>query len=350
MGGIYVLIMRIPALGEIELLVPLHGGLLEQPLWATFLARLRSAASAQGAALLLEGGERVELRTGGIAAGTLEKLVMANPGLRDGRVYAQDELAASQVSGLPGGIRLVRIVTDDGIGAVLAVTDERPLGASIGSLLAALVPQFKVALKNLGSLERERARAALGEGVMARMNFGWISLDRQCRIVDCNPPAERVLRVSGLLRRGAYDRLVPSSPALDREMTALVARCADQPDMRPHALNLSHDPWIDLLLAPMRGQGLGNGGQAVALVYLRGDRTSQAARHEQLADLFQLTPSEARLAWSMAQGLTIAEAAREHGVTEETARYYSKKIYAKTGARGQVDLVRHILTSVLAFA
>ena len=89
----------------------------------------------------------------------------------------------------------------------------------------------------------------------------------------------------------------------------------------------------------------------MAAVYLRGDRSSIADRHEQLVDLFGLTPAEARLAWSLAQGLSIAEAADAHGLTTETARYYSKRIYAKTGrARGQVDLVRNILTGVLALA
>jgi len=90
--------------------------------------------------------------------------------------------------------------------------------------------------------------------------------------------------------------------------------------------------------------------RAVAAVYLRGDRSSIADRHEQLVDLFGLTPAEARLAWALAQGLSIAEAADAHGLTTETARYYSKRIYAKTGARGQVDLVRNILTGVLALA
>ena len=86
------------------------------------------------------------------------------------------------------------------------------------------------------------------------------------------------------------------------------------------------------------------------MIYLRGDRSSSADRHEQLVDLFDLTPAEARLAWSLSQGASIAEAARLHGLTLETARYYSKRIYAKTGARGQVDLVRNILTGVLALA
>ena len=100
----------------------------------------------------------------------------------------------------------------------------------------------------------------------------------------------------------------------------------------------------------MRIEALAGKDKAVAVVYLRGDRSSSADRHEQLVDVFDLTPAEARLAWSLAQGLSIAQAAKAHGLTVETARYYSKKIYAKTGARGQVDLVRNILTGVLALA
>jgi DNA-binding CsgD family transcriptional regulator len=67
-----------------------------------------------------------------------------------------------------------------------------------------------------------------------------------------------------------------------------------------------------------------------------------------LVDLFGLLPSEARLAWMLGQATSIADAADALGLTIETARNYSKKIYAKTGARGQAELVRIILTSVLA--
>ncbi len=64
--------------------------------------------------------------------------------------------------------------------------------------------------------------------------------------------------------------------------------------------------------------------------------------------MFKLTQSEARFAWSLAQGISIADAAHKHGLTIESARQYSKKIYAKTGAKGQVDFMRRVLTSVVA--
>ena len=70
----------------------------------------------------------------------------------------------------------------------------------------------------------------------------------------------------------------------------------------------------------------------------------------QLEHLWALSPSEARLTAAIANGLSLVEAAEELGLTTETARNYSKRVYAKTGARGMADLVRLALTSVAVLA
>jgi DNA-binding CsgD family transcriptional regulator len=244
----------------------------------------------------------------------------------------------------------MRVSETGGLSAWLVIIARQPFGAATSSLLAALAPHLRTALRVFATIERERARSSMSADAFRRMNFGWIAIDSRCRIIDLDAQAERLLSQSGLLRRGPYDRLTPSSAALDRELTKRARDFALSPSGRPHALQLSRDPWIDMLVSPLPERSMVSSAQAVAVVYLRGDQSSQADRCEQLADLFALTPSEARMAWSMAQGLSIAEAAQEHGLTVETARNYSKKIYSKTGARGHADLVRHILTSVLALA
>lgn len=264
--------------------------------------------------------------------------------MREARVYTGDELQAAE-----SGLRAVRVGAADAM-VTLAVSGSPAPGAEIASLLSALVPHLRVALQVLSTIERERGRASASAEAFRRMNFGWIALDERCRIVELDAQAERLLERMGSLRRGPYDRLVPAQPTIDRQLTGLVKAMAQDRRHRPRAINLSQDPWVDILVAPMRVDTLAGGGRAVAAVYLRGDRSSIADRHEQLVDLFGLTPAEARLAWALAQGLSIAEAADAHGLTTETARYYSKRIYAKTGARGQVDLVRNILTGVLALA
>ncbi len=289
--------------------------------------------------MLAGSGERHEvvLREGAGAA-------VPDKAMREARVYTGDELQAAE-----SGLRAVRVGAADAI-VTLAVSGSPAPGAEIASLLSALVPHLRVALQVFSAIERERGRASASAEAFRRMNFGWIALDERCRIVELDAQAERLLERMGSLRRGPYDRLVPAQPTIDRQLTGLVKAMAQDRRHRPRAINLSQDPWVDILVAPMRVDTLAGGGRAVAAVYLRGDRSSIADRHEQLVDLFGLTPAEARLAWALAQGLSIAEAAHAHGLTTETARYYSKRIYAKTGARGQVDLVRNILTGVLALA
>lgn len=338
--------MRIPNIGETELLVPLHGGVFEQPMWRTFLRSLRQVAAVDAAMILVRTAaarDDLELVEGDIR-GLRPTL---NPEMREGRVYSRAELNGSTED---YDYRAIRLRDESGLDAWLAISACDPLEAEHSSLLSALAPHFRVALKVLASLEREKVRASVSADAFRRMNFGWLSIDERCRIVDCDPQAQRFLERSGKLQRGPYDRLTPASPDVDRQLAGLARDYAADRQRRPRAFNLSRDPWLDVLVSPARLETLGRDSKAVAVVYLRGDRSSSADRHEQLVDLFDLTPAEARLAWSLAQGLSIAEAAAVHGLTVETARYYSKKIYAKTGARGQVDLVRNILTGVLALA
>jgi DNA-binding CsgD family transcriptional regulator len=342
--------MRIPSPGDTDLLVPLHDGLFEMPMWRTFLTRLAREAGAERAVLILRPAEGLDV----IALWSDDAAIAEQRGfdlrtmkeMREGRVYSLAELGAID---LPGDLRAMHVRESGGMHGWLILAGQG-FGAAVAALMTALAPHLRAALRVFAALDREKMRATLSADAIRRVNFGWISLDARCRIVDLDPQAERVLQRSGVLRRGAYDRLTPASPAVDRELTDLVKRFAADPDERPRAISLSRDPWTDLLVAPQRMRSIAAGAQTVAVVYLSGDRRSTADRCEQLAELFGLTNSEAKLAWAMAQGATIAEAAAECGLTVETARNYSKRIYAKTGARGQADLVRHILRSVLALA
>ncbi|MEQ9360349.1 MAG: helix-turn-helix transcriptional regulator, partial [Rhodospirillales bacterium] len=52
-----------------------------------------------------------------------------------------------------------------------------------------------------------------------------------------------------------------------------------------------------------------------------------------------LSPREAAVAASLGGGRTIVETAGSLGISEETARKYTKSIYQKTGLRNQAELV-----------
>jgi DNA-binding CsgD family transcriptional regulator len=61
-----------------------------------------------------------------------------------------------------------------------------------------------------------------------------------------------------------------------------------------------------------------------------------------LRTVLGLTPREAELAVALCAGSEPSGFAAAAGVSTNTVRFHLKSIYAKTGARGQADLIRRI--------
>lgn len=362
--------MRVISVGEGNLLTALYEGMFEQPMWHGFLSGLMAHTLASCAALVFrsfDSNEVVELSAGVRLPRRVQRLLVERQDqpptqrgrMREGRVYALDEIVdvaeRSTIDEVlaPTGIRhlrSVRITEPSGVEAWLTIAGIQDFRAADTALLANLAPHVRIALRSFVALEKERFHSSVASQAFGRLNFGWLTLDAGCRIIDMTPNMQPLFQRTSILRRGRYDRLVPASPAVDRAVTALVKDFAQGTHSQPRAINLSRDPWMDMLVTPVQRTKISGALTPVAIAYVSGDRQSQADRHEQLIGLFGLLPSEARLAWQLAQGTSIADAAAMVGIAEETARSYSKKIYAKTGARGQPELVRIILTSVLAIA
>ena len=368
--GVYIYRMRVDDDG---LLQSLYEGMFETPLWSDFLSRLLAKTGARFTTLVFRPVDEdavVELYAGEPPSEEIRKLFvdgnMRDPFpyhiMRPGRAYSLEELidpsdirqkAFYERAMLPQGLinmRSIRVTEPGGIDLWLGCSGGKNIGSTTGALLTALAPHLRIALRSFAALERERFRSAVTGQAFDRLKMGWLSLDAGCRIIDATDNVEQLFQWGTLLRRGRYDRLVPASPAIDRQLAALLKDFAVNHDARPQAFNLSKDPWVEMLVTPAQSLAFAGGKTPVAIVYISGDRRSQADRCDQLVDLFGLLPSEARLAWMLAQATSIAEAADALGLTVETARNYSKKIYAKTGARGHAELVRIILTSVLAIS
>ena len=67
----------------------------------------------------------------------------------------------------------------------------------------------------------------------------------------------------------------------------------------------------------------------------------------ELAAVYQLTPSEERLADLIVNGLSLVDAAAHLKVSRNTARTHMKRIYVKTCAQNHADLVRTLSRSFL---
>ncbi len=362
---------------EEDLLTAVYDGPFDQPLWSTFLDRLRARTRATYAGIIFRppgwpSNTPLELFSGERFTPELQRLyeqeLYKNDPiplltLRENRVYSVSEMLDQgdpqhrdfyRTLLVPGGLgqmRTLRVVEPSGVNAWLTIGRRKPDFSAVESaLLSRLAPHFQRSLRNYVAIEQQRYREQVTAEAMQRLNFGWFSLDSASRIVESSAPAERLLQQCAELKRDRHGRLFAARPALDRELTEAVRACRDNPRVRPRAFHIGREPWIDMLLVPASNRTAAATSEPVAIAYLQGDNWSAADRHEQIAEMFGLLPSEARLALALTRGLSIVEAASDLGITIETARNYSKRIYAKTGARGQADLIRIILTSVLALA
>lgn len=357
--------------GESALITELHDGVFEQPLWGRFLESLRVQTQASYANLIFrpsENGPMVQLYAGTPLAEHLQQIFRERFGIdplphyqmREGRIYTMEELTdprnAVQQAFIrdvlaPGGMqfmRSVRVTESSGVDAWLAVLDGKDFNASTSALLSRTVPHMRIALRAFVALEKGRIRSSIASEAFGRLNFGWLTLDPQCRIVDMTPNINAILQHTGLMRRGRYGRLTFASTIVEREVAHVVKSITTGMMGATRVFNISRDPWTTICVASVPLRLLSPGSPATAILYVSGDHWSRSDRCDQLVELFGLLPSEARLAWTLAQGNSIQQSAELLGITVETARNYSKKVYSKTGTSRQAELVRIILSSVLA--
>jgi DNA-binding CsgD family transcriptional regulator/PAS domain-containing protein len=356
-----------------RLVATIHQGVLEDPRWSGFLATLQSMTGASYASLVFRRAdprfrELHVLRTDGgvFADATAEHRTLIGKvrPLYD-RVVPDRPYALAEIAALAGqsGQGYLAYLGSRGLRDVLCLRVDEPHGGHCWLSLARsrgdfapeaklwlrdLAPHLATAAHTLAVIEAERMRADIATDAMKRLHFGWLTFDAESRIVEVDPEAERLLgTVSG------FPKVVRGEPlggSARRRLADAITALSEQPCPRSRVVHLADVPWLDMLMAPVAFRPVSVGRAPVAVGYVHGVDGASADRQEQLVQMFRLTPSEARLALAMSQGRSIAEAAEALGLSRETARSYSKRIYAKTGTRGQADLVRIILAGVLALA
>jgi len=366
-----------------DLVLPLINGAYTDPPWQEFLDLFRIRIDARYACMFFRTAERnrfsaparstlMQIYSGDADMRTIvehwdQSQPLANPvayhRLVEGQVYAMSDLLDLSNAGHKAFYRemmqwrgiefscIMRCAEPSGLSMWLSVSrTEKEFAARERALIGALAPYLRAALRAYATIERERYSARLSEDVIRRLNYGWIALDEVGRVIEADAQGERLLSQSGILRRDSRGFLTARPSSVANEIAAAVKEMVADPQRAPKAIILGRDPWLDMLLVRAGARPIKPGRSPALIAYVNGDSWSSANRCDQLAEMFQLLPSEARLALALSRGLSIAEAAEELGITIQTARSYSKKIYNKTGARGQPDLIRFIHRSVLAIA
>ncbi len=337
-----------------DLVLPLFESVFEGTTWEDFLERLMARTKAQR--ICLEMGHAIAsgsiaLQRRVVARGVKAEFDELNEsaalarlierGLRSDRVYVLEELRLSGENGVAGSLghllaearigdaRIIEIGgTQDRYVRIALLHDREFFEAKDSALLSSLVPAIRVALNGLAAVDAIRLRMVAAEGSLVRLGIGQAVLDNRGELVV----SDELWRESDITATEDAAQFTQSHAAAERETPAVVASAKGE---RP------------ILLRSIGPDARGSFEQAAVVASFRTPQAPLPQSAERtIAASFGLSPRESVLAARLASGQSLSEAGQSMGLTRETARNYSKSIYAKADVTGQVDLVRKILTSL----
>ena len=364
-----------------ELIDSIYKGVLETQPWQTFLHRFRCQLGCQAAGMWLRSPflEQPKLSMRDIDP-DYEKLVrpflneyhkssiLFRSGISHGEVkvfadvISKDELERSEYhrkflepndmgDGLqysieePGGLQLwIEIGRSTSCPA---------FGKAEKDFCYALTPYLTRALSIYSKMKRSESEAEIYAELVEQLTVGIIILDRDARVIKVNRLGKNLL--DEMDNVALVNDKLHFLQAVDQNLYITSFEKAVQQYERK-----SSSPGVELLrIKQTAGRDIGlliksavssqwyeGRGCPAVVVYVCDPAAEKNTREAFVSKLFGLTISEASLAIVLADGMTLAEGAKKLNITENTARTVSKRIFSKTGARRQAELVRLILSSV----
>lgn len=361
-----------------DLLLPLVEGIRDTSQWRQFMVNLLGQTNARRGLLfialasspvdteplILQIAAPRSVNDPPIDIDALTRLRLHPQGaLRPGRVYAVDEVldldnperAANQRAALGDlGIRYgrwMRVSADHIADAWILLTREREdFSASAVATLSSVAPYLRAALRSWVAISEERLLRIMAQASLARLGVGQIALDETARVMAADAIAQRHLTLVEAPDDKPGRKLLLTPAATARLEQACVAFAESRGDpVLPILIPL--DDALTLMLQPASFAVLPGMMRPVATATLRlAVREDERSGAAVLQAQFHLSAREAALAEKLSRGDSIVDAGRALSLTEETARNYSKRIYAHTGSRGGPDLVRTILTGLVPLA
>jgi DNA-binding CsgD family transcriptional regulator len=232
-----------------------------------------------------------------------------------------------------------------GTGFALELPASRgPLDADEREMARRLGEHMRDALQAYQRVRTLMAKALAGHTLLETFPYPMWLIDSDRFVVFENPVAVgETTRAQRVVRRGQHLALA-ASPA-DRQLTERLHGLTQAGHGTSTVIDLRADMaelpvWLHLsLLVP--GAVLGAFGERPQILATLFDSKHVSALDPfALSNMFGLTPTEARVATRMADGMTADQISRAHGTAESTVRTQVREVLHKLGAQRTVDVVR----------
>ena len=229
--------------------------------------------------------------------------------------------------------------------------DAKPFGEPQKRKLAALVRHLTQAIRIQERLETLQARRRAVSGALERLPLAVYFLDARGRVVEMNLAGRKLVEAKeGLtLERGVL-MAIDTRAEVQLQRMVFGAATAEIGRLLPRggAFSLTRDGGrhpLSVMVAPTGVTGLFPASRLASVVVLVEEPVRRGSvPFDAFTVNYGLSPAEASLTARLVGGMTISQAAVAAGIRPSTARSHLKRIFVKTGARRQSDLVRRVLT------
>jgi DNA-binding CsgD family transcriptional regulator/PAS domain-containing protein len=220
-----------------------------------------------------------------------------------------------------------------------------------------ILPHLNRSLKIHSEFTHLRMRQdALLQG-LDRLVIGLILYNHDARTVYINPTAEAIIDSHPALQL-EQGNLLLTNPDDDKSLRqTIVETAAIDPDdswKQSVAIGITHpdvEAPLPILVTPMHAHlitsDLDYEGAKVA-VFLSDPNLQQPISIDSLVSVYSLTPSEAQVAISLANGHSIDQIATNSNHSAHTIRSQLKSVFRKTGVSRQSELIKLLLTGPFA--
>jgi DNA-binding CsgD family transcriptional regulator len=215
----------------------------------------------------------------------------------------------------------------------------QPFGERELELVHLLLPHIRRAMQVHARNETARILVDAQEQFLKQLDTGAMAVDENGRVMLMNERAQSALQKQEAL----YLRSGRLAARLSSESIRLDQLIRSAPVLGGGAIALhgsEHSELWPVIVTPFRSDRVFAQERPSALVAIYDPTEKPKPRSASLQSLFRLTPAECRLAGLLHEGLGIGLAADRMGVTAATARFMLTRVFHKTGAHRQSQLMR----------
>ncbi len=237
----------------------------------------------------------------------------------------------------------IQIPTGENISFVLTRRIEhQPVERAIVQMLDELRPHLARSALLSARLQLDRARVA--SETLAALGIPALVLSEQGKVLAANSLIEAL---SGYVQWRAQDRVSLKDRAADKLLRDAIAaiysptsavRSFPVRDDSPNAMMVAH-------IVPIRLSARDIFVRCAAVVVLTPVTRPQAPPVELVQSLFDLSPTEASIARSLAAGETVEAIAASRRISQNTIRFHVRGVLEKTGCHRQADMIA-LLTAI----